>query len=131
MNRSDRFVFVLAECFRQLEQGGDTGGVIDRTIENLIALQLGVLPEMIPVRAEDDVFIFQLRIGAVDSANDIPRLERANLLFDVKTGAHWQPVLMFARHQLDGTEILRSRRFFQLVVIESGIQRVISSPHRA
>ena len=43
---------------------------------------------MIPVRAEEDVFIFQLRIGAVDSANDIPRFERANFLFDVKTGAH-------------------------------------------
>ena len=64
--------------------------------------------EMIPVRAEDDIFILQFRIASLEPANDVVRFERADLLFEVKAGLRVQ------RH---GAKILANRRFLQRIKI--------------
>ena len=42
--------------------------------------------EMIPMRGVDDPFVFQLRIAAVDLADDVVRFERTHGLFQIEVG---------------------------------------------
>src|SRR5207245_7272605 len=84
MNSTERFGggfnFVNAA---ELDNRRHTGRIIDRAIKNLIALQLGMTPEMVPVRGVNDVFVPQFWIVPFEFANDVVRFERANLLFDL------------------------------------------------
>ena len=61
--------------FGQLDHSRYTGSVIERTIENLVALHFPMSAEMIPVRGIDDPLVFQLRIAAVDFSDDVVRFE--------------------------------------------------------
>ena len=77
-----RRIYFCKRCC-ELDKRGDTGRVIDCAIKNLIALQFGITPEMVPVRCVDDVFILQFRIAPVEFADDVVRFKCAKLLFDV------------------------------------------------
>ena len=65
----------FCERGRELNNRRHARRVIDRAIENLIALQFGMTSEMIPVRRVNDVFVAQFLIAAFEFADDIVRFE--------------------------------------------------------
>ena len=60
--------------------------VIDGPVKNLVALQFGMTPEMVPVRGVNDIFVAQFRIASLEFADHVVRFERAKLLLDVDIG---------------------------------------------
>jgi hypothetical protein len=69
---------------RNLQNRGYARGVVDCAVVNLIALQMRVAAEVIPVGAVDDVFIVPLRITSFKPANNVVGLEMLNLVSERK-----------------------------------------------
>ena len=51
----------FGERLGDFEQGGDARSVVNRAVVNLIARQIVVFAQMIPVRCVDDVLVLELR----------------------------------------------------------------------
>ena len=60
------------EGFGEFEQLRRPRCIIERAVENLVALKLLVFAEMIPVRRVDDVFVLQFRVRAFELGDDVP-----------------------------------------------------------
>jgi len=59
----------------KLDDRSNTGRIVNCTVKNLIALQFGMTPEMVPMRSINHVFVAEFRIAAFELADHIARLE--------------------------------------------------------
>ena len=76
----------LREGAPQRDERRYTRCVINGAVKNLIAGQLGMFAKVIPMCAENHIFVFPFGITAFQFGDDVVRFECANLLFDFKVG---------------------------------------------
>ena len=75
-NRAARRFRQTGKGARDFQQAGDTGGVVERSMTDVIAIHGRANSQMVKVRGVDDVLIAQRRIGAVQHAEDVRALHR-------------------------------------------------------
>ena len=73
--------FGIGAC--DFQQPGAAGGVIDRSVIDLIALEAWISAEVIPVRRVDHVLVFARRIAAFELRHHVVRVDRAQGVFDM------------------------------------------------
>src|SRR5207249_1981164 len=88
------------ERLRQLKQRCRARRIVARAVKNLVAFQSRVLSQMIPMRGIEEIFVPQLRIGAIEFGDHVLRGHLTKRVLESEAG------LGPERH---GSEVSRTR----------------------
>ncbi len=102
------------ERARHFDQRRAAEPVVFRAVEDAV----GRLAEMIPVRGVDDVLVLELRIGSLESADDVLRVDRPQLVPDRHRRRHAQ------RHRLEVAR--RGQRLQRVEILARRLQQRLS-----